>query len=513
MRNKDAQVEMTDAELRTLCREELKAPFITRLIPSAEANIGRVAVALAGEVVGSTEFVFLGHALRLTLSPRGADLSERASNASASAHTTSEDTLEIIGKYVDAYMDSRPKGSLISNPLFFNRSLEKKTYVSFLANLFGDLQNAVVCDFMGFDVVLNVGPAARKDGKLLVPRLDEGYAAESSRAAIAEFVDWLLVDPMYNVRAVPDSVERLVYLNVFELLTVLLAGALSTLEVDLMGRNVKVRVSEVQEKRDYRKMSRFRPKPDILRQFSQELSPVEAVQEVMCQVYAFVLAFAAFELSNVNMNIVGRKLSFRLAAPAADVLSPEDLEATMESEFNQRFRRALDSVVEEMLESAEDSSSGFQSNWYRDKLRGVLARMRGESHSEEEHGGEASTSTRLALHGAGSGGGGEGGGSAEIDMDSAIYKSFISHHQPPDDDFPFPYLTPDGFSDAVGDFVAALQPQERTKKEKGKGKVSSPVRSLVSVQKLSDAVDVNKDGVIAWGEYYFAAKEIATIFV
>ena len=51
-------------------------------------------------------------------------------------------------------------------------------------------------------------------------------------------------------------------------------------------------------------MSRFRPKPEILRQFSRELSSVDAVQEVMCQVYCFVLAFAAYELSSVNMCIV-----------------------------------------------------------------------------------------------------------------------------------------------------------------------------------------------------------------
>jgi hypothetical protein len=277
-RTNKAHPEMTDDELRTLCREELKAPLLTRLLPGVEGNIGRVAVALAGEVVGSTEFVFLGHALRFSLSPRkraaaaaaaaAAIKKEKTSENSAAASSSSvsgsprgseeetqTQTLAIIGEYVDAYMDSRPKGSssLIPNPLFFGRSLERQTYVSFLSNLFGDLQDAVVCQFMGFDVVLNVGPAAKKgpDGQLLVPRL-EGFAAASSRAAIGEFVDWLLGDPMYNVRAVPDSIERAVYINCFELLTNLLAGALSTFEVDLMGRNVKVRLSEAQERRDLR---------------------------------------------------------------------------------------------------------------------------------------------------------------------------------------------------------------------------------------------------------------------
>jgi len=54
-----------------------------------------------------------------------------------------------------------------------------------------------------------------------------------------------LQDPMYNIKAVPDAIERAIYINCFELLSSILAGALSTFEVDLMGRIVKVKVSEV----------------------------------------------------------------------------------------------------------------------------------------------------------------------------------------------------------------------------------------------------------------------------
>jgi hypothetical protein len=90
-----------------------------------EANIGRVAVALAGEVVGSTEFVFLGHTLRLSLAPptrqqggrtgAAGDQSSHDTGASSpfsslgSSSTSSKETVEIIGEYIDAYMDSRPK--------------------------------------------------------------------------------------------------------------------------------------------------------------------------------------------------------------------------------------------------------------------------------------------------------------------------------------------------------------------------------------------------------------------
>jgi len=57
-------------ELLKLAREELKLPAIAKLAPGIEANLGRLALALAGEVVGSIEFVFLGHALRFSLQPK-----------------------------------------------------------------------------------------------------------------------------------------------------------------------------------------------------------------------------------------------------------------------------------------------------------------------------------------------------------------------------------------------------------------------------------------------------------
>jgi len=553
--NNKVHPKMTDDELRRLVREELKAPLPTRLLPGVEANIGRVAVALAGEVVGSTEFVFLGHTLRLSLAPPTRQQGGRTGAASdqsshdtgvsspfsslGSSSTSSKETVEIIGEYIDAYMDSRPKGSQISNPFFFSKSLERQTYISFLSNLFGNVQDAVLCQFMGFDVVLNVGPAAKKgaNGKLKVPRL-EGFAAESSRAAIAEFVDWLLLDPMYNVRAVPDGVERAVYINCFELLTNLLAGALSTFEVDLMGRNVKVRLSEAQERRNLRTVSRFRPKPEVLRQFSRQLSSVEAVQEVMCQVYAFVLAFAAFELSNIKMSIVGRQLGFRLTQPVSDVLSPEDLEAAMEGELSKKFSLALNTLVEEMLAAAEDDGPDPKPG-AGDALRGVLARRRGEGSGDGLGGSSGQTlagegsgggsggvndpAGNDVLHRSGGGGVGSGGGKGgvvnrggEIDTDSAIYRTFIAHHRPACDVFPFPYLTPDGFSGAVSDLVAELQPKPAAgvkKKQGAQSGAGSRVRALPAVQMLSAAVDVNGDGVIAWGEYYFAAKEIASVFV
>ena len=72
--------------------------------------------------------------------------------------------------------------------------------------------------------------------------------------------------------------------------------------------------------RDLRAATRFRPNAQTLQQFSTglgftELTSIAPVQEVMCNVYSFVLAFAAFSISDAQMTIVGRGLhssTFRL---------------------------------------------------------------------------------------------------------------------------------------------------------------------------------------------------------
>ena len=197
----------------------------------------------------------------------------------------------------------------------------------------------------------------------------------------------------YNIKAVPDAIERAIYINCFELLSSILAGALSTFEVDLMGRIVKVKVSEVgccklkpmlvvpwfprlklkyenllssftftlnlrpyseaAAGRDLRAATRFRPNAQTLQQFSTELTSIAPVREVMCNVYSFVLAFAAFSISDAQMTIVGRKMKFRLAAGragggggAGDV---EDVEAGATDEWNLVLRSALNTLVQEMV--------------------------------------------------------------------------------------------------------------------------------------------------------------------
>ena len=40
------------------------------------------------------------------------------------------------------------------------------------------------------------------------------------------------------------------------------------------------------------------------------------MQDIMMNVYAFVLAFAAYELGQVELNLVGRRLKLALATPS-----------------------------------------------------------------------------------------------------------------------------------------------------------------------------------------------------
>ena len=110
------------------------------------------------------------------------------------------------------------------------------------------------------------------------------------------------------------------------------------------------------DRADLAKLSRFRPSNEVLQKFSENFSAVPALQEVMMNVYAFVLAFVSYELSNVDVNLVGRKLQFSLGVPSEvdERLAAEKMKE--ESEFNARLRQALNTLVEEMVEAAEEIS-------------------------------------------------------------------------------------------------------------------------------------------------------------
>ena len=84
----------------------------------------------------------------------------------------------------------------------------------------------MVANVFGFDVVINVGmPQRAGKGKLKMPEIDfSRQSALMARAKIENIVDWLMADPVYNIKAVPDVIERQIYINVFELLRTCLAA-------------------------------------------------------------------------------------------------------------------------------------------------------------------------------------------------------------------------------------------------------------------------------------------------
>jgi hypothetical protein len=302
-----------------------------------EANAGKVAVALAGEVVGSTEINFLGLPLRFSLQPRpdeafssdlgripslseagglstgGGELLPRfkspkkllaklvhrddgeraarerrrerdvAPEITAAGVKTSAETTKIIENYVDAFLENRPRRGLerAIDPFFFGAKLERETYVGFLSAIIGTIENSVICQLLGMDVVLNVAGGGRdeKSGAVKPPNLAAFKVSADfgdNRREIETLVDWLMMDPMYNVRAVPDAIERAIYVNAFELLTNILAGALSTLQIELLGQAVRLRLRESNAVGGATvgasKMARFRPDAETLRRFASEFS-------------------------------------------------------------------------------------------------------------------------------------------------------------------------------------------------------------------------------------------------
>ena len=555
-------VEMSDEALTRLVRDELKAPPISRLFPQLEKNVALVAVALAGEVVGTAEFVFLGLPLKFRLRAKRAAVAETVKEAAAKeaaeekgrararrrdragaetkkVSAAESETDAIIAAYVEAYMNARGGGKFRGGPtsLFFSKKLERDTYVGFLKQIFGTINGATIAEVLGFDIIVNVGEMdASRSGALNQIDLVAFHerlvqtSTKKSRREIEAFVDWLMADPVYNIKAVPDAVERQVYINVFELLASLVSVALSTFEVQLLGRQLAMKVVECapeEAKTDFANEKRFKPDPLVIQKFAESVTPVKPAQEVMCNVFSFALAFVAFEIRSIEAVMVGRKLGVALARPlegAAGTLEAFDVEESLDVEFNATLRSALvvlaqemlvaspgvvsGDVLEEMSEAAA-AAPGTGAGTAAETKKKNTPRRRDETREDEKEnrnrlfdGVMAGARDVFASFGA--------FGSTDMDDDDKItgkaqvrpgdaledmvYATFIAHHSEPDAKFPFAYLTPGAFDEAVTELVAALRPGEKVP------------RSATAA--IAAAADANGDGVIQWQEYLFCAKEL-----
>ena len=542
--------ELSDEALTRLVRHELKAPPISRLFPQLEKDIGKVAWALASETVGTAEFVFLGLPLKFRLRAKEAAIAETVIEAAAKETSreiardvsTSEtkkvsaaesETDRVIAAYVEEYMRSRGNGNFRGGPasLFFSKTLERDTYVGFLKQIFGTIDGATVADVMGFDIIVRVGEVdASRSGALR--QIDpaafrERLAATSTKKArreIEAFVDWLMADPVYNIKAVPDAVERQVYINIFELLASLVSVALSTFEVRLLGRRVAMKAAECapeEAQTDFAGEKRFKPDPSVIQKFAESVTPVKPAQEVMCNVFSFALAFVAFEIRSIEAVMVGRKLGVTLARPLEGGASAQtfDVEESLDVEFNAALRRALVVLAQEMLVASPGAVSGDALEEMSEAApaapetgAGTAAgtkRRAARREDAKENGNPfdfkrvmAGARDVLASFGA--------FGSVDADDDDKItgkarvrpgealedmvYATFIAHHSEPDAKFPFAYLTPGAFDEAVTELVAALRPGEKVP------------RSATAA--IAAAADANGDGVIQWQEYLFCAKEL-----
>jgi hypothetical protein len=92
------------------------------------------------------------------------------------------------------------------------------------------------------------------------------------------------------------------------------------------------------------------------------------------------------------------------------------------------------------------------------------------------------------------------GGSTTLEratFEDTVYSTFVKNHAPPDAKFPFAYLTPNSFDEAVTELASEIRPGEKVP------------RSATAA--VAAAADANGDGVIQWQEYYFCAKELNAV--
>ena len=359
-------------------------------------------------------------------------------------------------KDADQYMVTR---SMAISSVFLPRAIERQTYINILRGLFGDIAKEPVMTSLGFDISMrlmrpilrlrrrvmtpppnlstNLLPAAKartERGPILTfcltwvmgsvaanlgvlvgstlthgnqSRGDEDIARKEAqketRRAIAEFVDYLLRDPMYNVKAIPDNIERLLYINCFELIVDALSTVLSDFELDMLGRRIRMEVQKAPP-RSVKSLTRFRPDANALNELTREFEQMRAVREIMTNERRHrLLAFVAQLLSDFEVTVVGRRLNTALSRrDDAVLIDPVNTPAT----------DALNETLLKVIESfAQGVFAAFSS-------RGTNV------------GGSVETRTR-----------------AEIDFDKEAFALFESNASKPDDKFPFPYLNPEQFAD------------------------------------------------------------------
>ena len=353
-----------------------------------------------------------------------------------------------------------------------------------------------------------------------------------NRESVEAFIDWLLADAAYNVQAIPDDVERALYANCFELFLDAFLETTQKVEFSILSRTVKIRTRVAKDApRNYTKIRRFRPDWQALDSITEEIKiEPEALKKITSNVHAFALAFLSQILEDASAVICGHEIRLALTTPTVlrksydfdDVDVSFDGTARMSVDYSplksggsirsfasskalrepsrksaQNTFSAMDALNALATELAMEASSalvsennGFetsdnQSNGGDFSIDSIFADLQRDLQKQiAQFGFKNSFANASQLD------------SDAISHDAVAFSVFKKHCSPPDETFPFPYLTKAQFE------VASLE----VIKMAGFRNASKSITE--KMEALANAADEDKNGVIQWGEWYCVSDAI-----
>ena len=576
----------SDDRLRKVIKE-LQIPPIGILFPELERDIGRLVIAMACEAIDfEVSLPNVDYAVKFDLRVKDQkeyDEDERKMSEqkmSLDTNLRSEDGDELAQALADDFMARRKAVA----PMFITPEVERKTYVDIIKGILGEIglnAPSVIAEVLGMDVTIQVIRKKNDDKKIRTEEKDEkdnavemspmtsmgnsaAYAflrerfkknmtktrdeqiAETlitsssssainsdaiSRGSVEAFIDWLLADAAYNIRAIPDDVERALYANCFELF---LDGFLETtqkVEFSILGRTVKIRARVAKDApRDYTKLRRFRPDWQALDAITEEIKiEPEALKRITSNVHAFVLAFLSQILEDASTVICGHEIRLALTTPTVLRKSYDFDDANLSFDGTAQMRVDSESKTGDTLSFA--SSKALQQPPSRKKSQNAFSAMdalnalatelateaastsfsessKGEANDDQSKGGDFSIDSifvdlqrdlqkQIAQFGfKNSFTNASQLESDAISHDAVAFSVFKKYCSPPDETFPFPYLTKVQFE------VASLE----VIKMAGFRYVSESITQ--KMEALAKAADEDKNGVIQWGEWYCVSDAI-----
>jgi hypothetical protein len=353
-----------------------------------------------------------------------------------------------------------------------------------------------------------------------------------SRESVEAFIDWLLADAAYNVQAIPDDVERALYANCFELFVDAFIETTQKVEFSILSRTVKIKTRVAKDApRDYTKIRRFRPDWQVLDTITEEIKiEPEALKKITSNVHAFALAFLSQVLEDASAVICGHEIRLALTTPTVlrksydfdDVNVSFDGTTRMSVDYDSsknsggvRSFASSKALREPSRKSAQNAFSAM------DALNALATELateassallneskRGETADESSKGGDFSIDSifsdlqrdvqkQIAQFGFKN----AFSNASQLDSDAishdaVAFSVFKKYCSPPDETFPFPYLTKAQFE------IASLE----VIKMAGFRKTSKSIAQ--KMEALATAADEDENGVIQWGEWYFVSDGI-----